>query len=109
VHGINCENDFIAVGCLTMVCMVKDRRFFKSIMDAGRDCFTKRLFVKTAEAGRTVVEVNPAYASQICSLCGQPFQERIDLSVRTVACACGPAPDCDINAAIDILRPGRGR
>ncbi|NLN18834.1 MAG: transposase [Firmicutes bacterium] len=54
---------------------------------------------KTAEDGRTVIEVNPAYTSQTCSSCGQLFGP----SARTVACSCGRVLDRDVNAAVSIL------
>ena len=78
-------------------------------MDTGWGYFRTRLHVKAAEAGRVVVEVDPAYTSQTCSSCGQRFPERIDLSVRTVSCPCGLVLDRDVNAAINILRLGRSR
>jgi len=103
------EYDFIAVEDLNIQGMVKNRRLSKSIMDAGWGYFKERLFSKAAEAGRMVVEVNPANTSQTCSSCGQLFPEKISLSVRTVRCACGLELDRDINAAINILRLGRSR
>lgn len=101
--------DFIAVEDLNIQGMVKNRRLSKSIMDTGWGYFRTRLHVKAAEAGRVVVEVDPAYTSQTCSSCGQRFPERIDLSVRTVSCPCGLVLDRDVNAAINILRLGRSR
>jgi len=103
------EYDFIAVEDLNIQGMVKNRRLSKSIMDTGWGYFKERLFSKAAEAGRMVVEVNPANTSQTCSSCGQLFPEKISLSVRTVRCACGLELDRDINAAINILRLGRSR
>ncbi len=109
VHRLINECDFIAVEQLRVQNMVGNRYLAKSIMDAGWGYFKVRLHAKAAEAGRVVVEAEPAYTSQTCSSCGQRFPEHIDLSVRTVSCPCGLVLDRDVNAAINILRLGRSR
>lgn len=109
VHRLIHEYDFIAVEQLRIQNMARNRHLAKSIMDVGWGYFKTRLHVKAAEAGRVVVEVDPAYTSQTCSSCGQRFPERIDLSVRTVSCSCGLVLDRDVNAAINILQLGRSR
>ena len=109
VYRLIHEYDFIAVEQLRIQNMVRNRHLAKSIMDAGWGYFRTRLHVKAAEAGRVVVEVDPAYTSQTCSSCGQRFPEHIDLSVRIVSCPCGLVLDRDVNAAINILRLGRSR
>jgi putative transposase len=109
VHGLVHRYDFIAVEDLQIRNMARNRYPAKSIMDAGWGYFMNRLHAKAAEAGRVVVEVDPAYTSPTCSSCGQRFPEHIDLSVRTVSCPCGLVRDRDVNAAINILRLGRSR
>lgn len=109
VHRLIRDYDLIAVEDLQIRNMVRNHRLAKSIMDAGWGYFRTRLRDKAAEAGRAVVEVDPAYTSQTCSACGQLFSERIDLAVRTVSCPCGLVLDRDVNAAINILRLGRSR
>lgn len=99
--------DFIAVEDLQVQSMVKNRRLSTSIMDSGWGYFRQRLHAKAAEAERVVVEVNPAYARQTCSVCHQRFQQPAKLSARTVSCSCGMAMDRDVNAAANILWLGR--
>ena len=101
--------DLIALEDMQIVNMVRNRSLAKSILDAGWGYFKTRLFSKAVEAGRMVVEVNPAYTSKTCSSCGAIF-EHLDLSDRWVKCVCGLSMDRDINAAMNILnRAGHAR
>ena len=53
-------------------------------------------------AGRTLVEVNPAYTSQTCSSCGHVAKKT--LKERWHHCPiCGLSLDRDTNAAFNIL------
>ena len=65
---------------------------------------------KAAEAGRTLVKVNPAGTTQACSGCGEHVPK--DLKDRWHSCACGLSIGRDLNAALNILRlalvPGLG-
>ncbi|WP_165360790.1 zinc ribbon domain-containing protein, partial [Candidatus Chloroploca sp. Khr17] len=61
--------------------------------------------VKAEEAGRTVVLVDPAYTSQLCSSCGELVKKT--LRDRTHSCPnCGLVMDRDHNAARNILHRG---
>lgn len=77
----------------------------KSILDAGWDMFVQITQSKAANAGRTVLCVNPKYTSQICSGCGTVKKK--DLSERWHSCECGTELDRDTNAAINILALGK--
>jgi putative transposase len=78
----------------------------KSVHDAGWGMFLDVLKVKAANAGREVVEVDPAGTSQGCSGCGVVVRK--DLSVRIHRCtACGLVIDRDVNAARNIRARGR--
>jgi putative transposase len=77
----------------------------KSIVDAGWGLFQRFCTYKAANAGRDVLLVNPKYASQICSGCGQVRKK--DHSERWHSCECGNELDRDHNAAINILALGR--
>jgi putative transposase len=79
----------------------------KSILDAGWSQFVQYCSYKAANAGRTVVQVNPRYTSQVCSGCGTVKKK--DLSERWHSCECGTELDRDHNAAINILRLGRSQ
>jgi len=76
----------------------------KSILDAGWSTFTEMVVAKAASAGRTVLFVNPAMTSQLCSGCGAVVRKA--LSERWHACACGTSLDRDHNSAKLILNLG---
>ncbi|MCZ7570312.1 MAG: transposase [Ardenticatenaceae bacterium] len=95
--------DLIAIEDLQISNMVHNRHLSKSILDAGWGYFRQRLSFKAEEAGRTVVEVNPAHTSKTCSHCGSLFAE-LTPADRWVECECGLSLDRDHNAAINILK-----
>jgi putative transposase len=76
----------------------------KSVNDAGGSSFIAKLAYKAAEAGRTLIKVDPRGTSQAC-LCG--VEVRKTLTDRWHQC-----PDCGLSAARDhvsaqlILRQG---
>ena len=79
----------------------------KSISDAGWSMFVGMCTSKAESAGRTILQVNPKYTSQVCSGCGQVRKK--ELSERWHSCDCGTELDRDHNAALNILRLGRSR
>jgi putative transposase len=102
-------NDYsvICVEKLKVKDMLKDnwRALNKSIIDSGWTTFRNMLNYKAEEAGSLVVEVNPAYTSQICSGCGVKVKK--ELSERNHKCeTCGLEIGRDLNAAKNILRVG---
>jgi putative transposase len=88
--------------------LVKNHSLAKSIGDVGWGQFLSILSFKAAEAGKTVVAVPPAYASQACSGCGVLVQK--GLSVRWHECPnYGTSLHRDHSAALNMLRLGAGR
>jgi putative transposase len=86
--------------------MVKNHHLAKSIADAGWGAFLAILSFKAANAGRSVVAVNPASTSQACSGCGVVVYK--GLSVRWHTCPdCGESLHRDHNAAKNIERLGQ--
>ncbi|MHC4088697.1 MAG: RNA-guided endonuclease InsQ/TnpB family protein [Planctomycetota bacterium] len=78
----------------------------KSMGDAGWGYFLAMLSYKAANAGKTVVKVNPNYTSQACSGCGCIVQK--SLSDRLHICPhCGIVLDRDHNAALNVLARGQ--
>ena len=66
----------------------------------------QQLRCKAENAGRELVEVNPAYTSQICSNCGDVTPQD---EYRTHKCvSCGLVIDRDFNAAINIRNKAFG-
>jgi putative transposase len=102
-HDYTLAFDLIALEDLRITNLVRNRHLSKSILDAGWGYLRNRLTVKAANAGRTVVLVDPAYTSKTCSCCGQLFQD-FNLSTRWVTCDCGLSLARDHNAAINILK-----
>ena len=85
--------------------MGKSRGMRKSIMDVAWTQFISMTISKAAEAGRTVILVDPRNTSKLCSQCGALVQKT--LSDRTHTCpACGLVLDRDVNAALNILQRG---
>ena len=88
--------------------LLKNHHLAKSIADAGWSGFLSILNYKAACAGRSVVAVNPAYTSQMCSGCGVVVMK--GLSVRWHSCPeCGTSLHRDHNAAKNIERAGQAR
>ena len=83
----------------------KGRSLRKSIRDVAWTQFISMTIGKAAEAGRTVILVDPRNTSKMCSQCGELVQKT--LSTRTHTCpACGLVLDRDLNAALTILQRG---
>jgi putative transposase len=86
--------------------MVQNHHLAKSISDAGWGAFLSILSFKAANAGRTVIAVDPAFTSQACSGCGVIVQK--GLSVRWHTCPdCGTSLHRDHNAARNIQWRGQ--
>jgi len=103
-HAYTLAFDLIALEDLRITNMVRNRHLSKSILDQGWAYLRQRLAVKAANAGRTLVLVDPAYTSKTCACCGQLFSA-LTLSDRWVTCdGCGLSLARDHNAAINILK-----
>ena len=84
-------------------CLGKGMR--KSYRDASWGYLLNTLMYKAEEAGTGLIEVNPAYTSQMCSVCGNIVEK--ELSERRHRCPhCGLDISRDLNAAKNILRLG---
>ena len=74
--------------------------------EASWGMLMRKLRFKAAEAGTTLILVDPYNTSRTCSMCGNVKSE-LPLSVRTYQCeCCGMVMDRDRNAAINILHRG---
>lgn len=56
---------------LNIPTLVENNRLAKLILDAGWGTLITFATYKAVMAGARVVRVNPAYTTQICSICGQ--------------------------------------
>ena len=76
----------------------------RAILDQGWSAFKTMLVYKLADRGGRVVEVNAAYTSQTCGVCGC-VNSANRCSQSEFACLnCGHSANADTNAAINILR-----
>ena len=84
------------------------RSINRNIGDVAWGQFAQYLSYKAANAGKTLVKVNPAYTSQTCSKCG--YRESKKLSDRVHHCSsCGFECPRDLNASLNILALGLQR
>ncbi len=96
----------IAIEDLTLSFMTHNHHLALSAHDASLGLFRQLLTYKVEETGTSLVAVNPAYTSQMCSRCGEIVKK--DLSVRIHSCPyCNLTLDRDVNAAINILKLAR--
>lgn len=83
------------------------REFRRRVLNCAWGLFVDCLKQAAEKYGSTVVEVDPAYTSQMCSGCGRvAWKSRAETSH---SCSCGLVLDRDHNAAINILERARGR
>ncbi|AXH00429.1 transposase (plasmid) [Deinococcus wulumuqiensis] len=80
-------------------------RTAKGVLDAGWASFINILSLKAANAGRTVLGVDPKYTSQDCSQCGH--RQKVKIGHAYVCANCGMEMHRDQNAAVNILNRGR--
>lgn len=81
----------------------------KSVLDAGWSAFRTMLQYKCDDAGRWFKEVNEAYSTQDCHVCGSRTgpKGRDELQVRRWTCpVCQTEHDRDVNAARNIKKRG---
>lgn len=91
---------------LNLKFMQQNGKLAQYVYDAGLAKFRNLLDQKAAEAGVTVVYVNPAYTSQICHECGAIAKENRPDQATFKCVACGHEDHADINAAKNILTLG---
>ena len=85
------------------MCMVKNKKLARSVLDVGFFEFRRQLEYKAKITGSKVVVANMFYpSSKLCSSCGFKLEE-LDLSAREWRCPdCHALHDRDINAAINL-------
>ena len=86
--------------------MSEDSRFSKGWADTGFSTFVSLLQQKAEMWGVKVLEVDPAYTSQMCSECGYIDRANRKTQSSFVCLTCGHAENADINAAKNILQRG---
>jgi IS605 OrfB family transposase len=104
-------NRLIVVGNVS-VDRLAQTRMAKSAFDAGWSMFRDMLRYKASRHGATFLEVDEAFTTQTCSICGSLPESRpkgiAGLGIRDWVCSdCGASHDRDVNAAQNILILGR--
>ena len=104
--------DVIVIEDLKVKVMLHNHRLARAISNAGWNKLIEMLRYKCEWYGKTLIQVDPAYTSQTCSVCGC-INNRLGydrygwLKVREWKCAeCGAVHDRDINAAVNIRKKG---
>ena len=82
--------------------MGRSRGMRKSILDVAWTQFISLTIGKAAEAGRSIILVNPRNTSKMCSRCGELVEKALSERIHTCP-YCGLVMDRDVNAAINIL------
>jgi len=97
--------DLITFENLDIPALVENNRLAKLILDAGWGTLITFATYKAVMAGARVVKVNPAYTTQICSVCGHKVPKT--LADRIHKCpVCGVELDRDYNSSIVIRERG---
>jgi len=95
--------DVIYVEALQLKGLARSR-LARDVHDQGWGAFLTILSDKAAEAGRSVIALDPRNTSQRCSACGALVPKR--LGERRHRCGCGYQADRDVNAARNLYRLG---
>jgi putative transposase len=103
------ENDKIILEKLNIKNMLETKTFQvkkSNISDASWYSFIQKLIYKAESADRSIILVNPANTSKMCSRCGK-INKNLSLKDRVFHCdKCGLVIDRDINSAKNIKRLG---
>ena len=109
-HQIARDHALVVVEALKVKNMTKagkhKRGLNKAILDQSWFEFKRQLEYKLGWNGGLFVEVNPAYTSQTCSVCGHVHKENRTSQSNFTCVACGHHEHADLNAAKNILAAG---
>ena len=99
--------DAVCVEDLNLKGMAGGLHLGKGVHDNGYGLFLSMLEYKLEERGKYLIKVDRYFASsKICSVCGNK-KEELSLSDRIYYCECGNRMDCDVNAAVNIMKEGK--
>jgi len=75
----------------------------KQILDCSWSEWFRQLSYKAAEAGRTLIAVDPKYTSQTCPECGFVSKDNRKTQADFACISCGHTDNADHNGAVNIL------
>ena len=106
------QYDVIVIEDLKAKVMLHNHKLARAISNAGWSKLIGMLRYKCERYGKTLIQVDPAYTSQTCSVCGcinkrLGYDRYCWLKVREWKCPeCGTVHDRDVNAAVNIKEKG---
>lgn len=98
--------DVIVFEKLKVLNMMQNHCIAKSIVDASWNQLIEQTRYKAENAGKTMIQVNPAHTSQTCSNCGHCEKANRQTQSDFVCVKCHHTENADLNAAKNILRLG---
>lgn len=98
--------DVIVFEKLQILNMVKNHCIAKSIADASWGQLIEQTSYKAENAGRTMIQINPAYTSQTCRICGHCDKANRQTQAVFECVKCHHTENADLNAAKNILSRG---
>jgi len=81
----------------------KSRRLRRLISEVSWDSLVQKLKYKTERYGKVLEEINPAYSSQRCNICGYINRRNRKTQEKFECLKCGHKDNADCNAAKNIL------
>lgn len=98
--------DVIVFEKLQVLNMVKNHCLAKSLQDASWNQLIEQTRYKAENAGRKFAQINPAYTSQTCRICG--YCDKVNRQTQAVfeCIRCHHTENADLNAAKNILTAG---
>jgi putative transposase len=88
---------------------VKNHCLAKSISDASWGQLIEQTSYKAENAGRIMIQINPAYTSQTCRICGHCDKANRQTQAIFECVKCHHTENADLNAAKNILSLGLQR
>jgi putative transposase len=98
--------DVIVFEKLQMLNMMQNHCIAKSIADASWGTLIEQTRYKAENAGRIMIQINPAYTSQTCRICGHCEKANRQTQAVFECVKCHHAENADANAAKNILSAG---
>lgn len=98
--------DVIVFEKLQVLNMVKNHCLAKSIADASWNQLIEQVRYKAENAGRIMIQINPAYTSQTCRICGHCEKANRESQAVFECVKCHHTENADLNAAKNILTAG---
>ena len=101
------NHSVIAMESLNIKQMMGNRRMARLVNDVAWGNFQNTLKNKAEETGVTIIEIDPAYTSQMCSKCGHIAKSNRKSQSLFLCKHCFFTSNADVNASLNILSLAR--